>query len=74
MYASSVRRTEADRAALIEALRPVADAVRKKRYETKDGEPKPGHFMIELAIPVRDCQKIMRLVDAADFGRMLKLA
>lgn len=71
MYSASRTRGSEDTAGLIEALRPVADAVRKKRYHLNDGSEKPGHFMVELALPVRHCKRVMELVDAADFASLL---
>jgi hypothetical protein len=74
MYDCTVKRTEAGTADLVEALRPVADACRVKKWHTKDGEPKPDFFILEIGIPVRQARKIIDLVDAADFTHLLKTA
>jgi hypothetical protein len=62
------------RSDLIEALRPVADAVRKKKYRLWDGTEKPPHFRVELNLSVAECKKIMSLVDAADVAILLRAA
>jgi hypothetical protein len=74
MYSSTRGRTETDTAALIEALRPVAEGVRGKKYHLKDGAEKPAYFRVELSLSIREARKIMALVDAADFASLLDAA
>ena len=74
MYAPTRFRETGEVAAMVEALRPVADAVRKKKYHLPDGEPKPSHFRIELNLSIAECRTIMRLVDAADLATLIDAA
>lgn len=74
MYRPTGTRTKADTAALVEALRPVAEAVNRKNWDLPSGEAKPDFFRLEISVSIREARRIIELVNAADFARLIDAA